>query len=334
MSGLCEPAPASSRRRFIQGMLGVAASTAATRSPRAGQAQRPSPEHRSRVVVVRDPQAIDSSLRPNPERLRSMIERGLCLLTGRKDCATAWRALVSPEDMIGLKVNCLGGVRLCTHPAFADAVAESLVAAGFPADRIVIWDRNDIELKRCGFRLNKDGAGRRCFGTKTYEKESIQVGGVTTSLSTLATRETTATINLPVLKSHTLAGFSGALKNELGCVNNAPKFHPQNCRAAADLSAHGAIARKRRLIICDALRPLYDKGPTDMPRYRWVYGAMLFATDPVAVDLVGRNILEEKRRQVRGGQSWPLSPPPAHLERAIELGLGAASLDAVERIEA
>jgi uncharacterized protein (DUF362 family) len=160
------------------------------------------------------------------------------------------------------------------------------------------------------------------------------VAAVTTRLSTLVTRETTAMIALPVLKAHTLAGFSGALKNELGCVQNPMDFHGDACRGAGDVCALDAIAKKRRLVICDALRPLYDKGPTDMPRYRWNQGALILATDPVAADLVGRSILEEKRKAIAGGKPWPLLPPPIHLDRAIELGLGAKSLDGVELVEA
>jgi hypothetical protein len=71
-----------------------------------------------------------------------------------------------------------------------------------------------------------------------------------------------------------------------------------------------------------------------MPSCRWNHGALIFATDPVAADLVGRAILEEKRNAVAGGRPWPLSPPPNHLDRAIELGLGAKSLDGVELVEA
>jgi uncharacterized protein (DUF362 family) len=325
--------PTPSRRRFLGQIVGAAASAGAARLVSAGEAEDRQ-RAQARVVVVRDLAALDPSARPQPKVLAQMIERGLCRLTGKQNSAEAWRQLLSPDDVVGLKVNCLGGPRLCTHPALADAVAASLTAAGFPADRIVIWDRTDGELTRCGFRVSKEGPGRRCFGTPEFEPRPIEVAGIETRLSRLATERTTAMINLPVLKTHTLAGFSGALKNELGCVNNARDFHGEQCRAAADISALDAIAKKRRLVICDALRPLFDKGPMDMPRCRWVHGALLFATDPVAADLVGREILEEKRKAVRGGQPWPLLPPATHLERAVELGLGTPDLASVERIDA
>jgi len=323
-----------SRRQFVESVLGAAFATVGNAAIRAGEpTAKPSPS-RSRVVVVRDPKVIGRDNKPIRDMLRPMIERGLCLLTGERDASQAWRKFVSPNDVIGLKVNCLGGPTLCTHPALAEVVAESMAAAGIPAEKIIIWDRNDIELNRCGFRVNKDGPGPRCYGTPAFEPETIQVGGVKARLSSFVTRETTAMIALPFLKSHTLAGFSGALKNELGCVQKPTDFHGDACRAAADVCALETIAKKRRLVICDALRPLYHGGPTDMPAYRWVHGALIFATDPVAADLVGRNILEEKRKTVKGGMPWPLLPPPTHLDRAIELGLGAKSLDGVELVEA
>jgi hypothetical protein len=272
--------------------------------------------------------------KPIRERLRDMIARGLCRLTGETDASKAWGRLLSLTDVVGLKVNCLGGPTLCTHPALAEVVAESLVAAGIAAEKIITWERTDIELERCGFRLNKTGPGPRCFGTPAHDPQKITVAGIPTRLSAMVTRETTAMINLPLLKAHALAGFSGALKNELGCLQNPALFHGDSCRAAGDVCALEPIVNKRRLVICDALRPLFDKGPTDMPACRWTHGALLLATDPVAVDLVGRAILEEKRKEIKGGTPWPLLPPATHLTRAIELGLGAASLNAVDVVEA
>jgi hypothetical protein len=42
---------------------------------------------------------------------------------------------------------------------------------------------------------------------------------------------------------------------------------------------------------------------------------MLCAHDPVAVDEVGRQILEAKRAQVKGAP-WPLNPAPTYLDAA------------------
>jgi len=72
------------------------------------------------------------------ETLRAMVERGLCLLTGESATAAAWRRLISPGDVVGLKVNCLGGPTLCTHPALAELVAESMAAAGIASEKIII----------------------------------------------------------------------------------------------------------------------------------------------------------------------------------------------------
>ncbi len=42
---------------------------------------------------------------------------------------------------------------------------------------------------------------------------------------------------------------------------------------------------------------------------------MLCSRDPVALDVVGKQILEAKRAQVKGAP-WPLEPPPDYLEAA------------------
>ena len=63
----------------------------------------------------------------------------------------AMRRLFRPTDVVGIKVNCLGGRGVSTRPEVALQLAALLQAAGVPADRIYIWDRTDRELREAGF---------------------------------------------------------------------------------------------------------------------------------------------------------------------------------------
>ena len=55
------------------------------------------------------------------------------------------------------------------------------------------------------------------------------------------------------------------------------------------------IRQKVRLNICDALTAQYEGGPSFMPQWTWPYNGLMVSLDPVAMDYVGWQILEQKR---------------------------------------
>ncbi|MBD3181158.1 DUF362 domain-containing protein, partial [Candidatus Poribacteria bacterium] len=163
-----------------------------------------------------------------------------------------------------------------------------------------IWDREDRELRLAGYMLNKDNPGVRCYGTKPgigYSKDLTISGSVGSRLSNIISRQCTATVNVPVLKDHNIAGLSLSLKNYFGAIENPNKFHGNNCSPyVADLYLSPHIKDKNKLIISDAITILYEGGPTNCrERYMWNYNGLIIGTDPVAVDQIGLMLLEEKR---------------------------------------
>jgi uncharacterized protein (DUF362 family) len=153
------------------------------------------------------------------------------------------------------------------------------------------------------------------------DSEKFTVAGIETKLSALITKECSVLINIPMLKTHAMAGISGSLKNYMGAINNPVEFHPEACKSLGDLNSLEPLKTKTKLIIIDALRPLYDKGPGDSPHFRWDYNGIVVGSDPVAVDRVGMDIILEKRNEVKG-QPWLINPEPLYLKRAAELGVG------------
>jgi uncharacterized protein (DUF362 family) len=80
------------------------------------------------------------------------------------------------------------------------------------------------------------------------------------------TTQVDGVLNLPILKQHMLAGMTGALKNNFGCIHNPNKMHLDNCDPyIAEVNAVPAIRDKQRLVIMDALRPVVDNGPAYQP---------------------------------------------------------------------
>ena len=258
---------------------------------------------RSRVIMVRASGEAASQIETSPEALNLMLEAGLLLLTGCKTPGEAWSRFFTRKDTVGIKVNCIGGRSMCTRPALAAAAAESLAALGVPSHRIVVWDRTDRELARCGFPVSSKGNGSfLCFGTDHpgvgYEQDLTVQGSVASRFSTLITRHCTAMINMPVLKDHNLCGLTAALKNTFGCLHNPNKYHLDRCNPyVADANAVPFVRRKNRLVICDALTVQYKGGPAYHSRWAERLNTILLSEDPVALDSVGARVLNRIRRE-------------------------------------
>lgn len=250
---------------------------------------------KSTVVIVRS----DKLSRPDRVMIKKMLDLAVPQALGVASADAAWRELFKPNDTVGIKVNCISPI-VASHPQLAYAIADSLIAVDIPADQIIIWDREDREMASARYAINFDGTGIRCYGTKPragYGKELIITGSVGSRFSNIISRQCTATVNVPVLKDHNVAGLSLSLKNYFGAIENPNKFHGNNCDPyVADLYMSPLIREKSKLVICDAITALYEGGPTDCrPSYMWNCNALIIGTDPVAVDQIGLMLLEEKR---------------------------------------
>jgi hypothetical protein len=133
-----------------------------------------------------------------------------------------------------------------------------------------------------------------------------------------------------------MVGLSAALKNHLGSINNPAAYHywePDRLpKSVPELNALAPIRTKTRLVIIDAVRPLFAGGPVDDPQYRWDYRGLIVSTDPVAAEAVGMRILEAKRAEVRKGP-WPMTAAQFMLAHAQEIGLGNADPDRIDLVE-
>ena len=119
----------------------------------------------------------------------------------------------------------------------------------------------------------------------------------------------TALVNVPSLKAHHMSGIGCAIKNYIVYHANPASMHPDSCAELGAAWQVPAIKDKTRLIVVDALLPMFDKGPQVTPKYRWPYRGLVVGTDPVAVDTVCLRIIQAKRDAFKG-EPWPVSPPP------------------------
>ena len=263
----------------------------------AGGLARPVPaQARSKVVIARDPAgAIDSA------RLLGLLDRAVQGVCNADSPLEAWKRIVRPGEVVGLKVNCLAGRgSASTSPMLVEAVCERLQQAGIRAGDLVVWDRLDSDLESAGFRPSTRAGHIRTIGNDQagYESELATFGEAGSLLSTTLTRTCDAVIGLPVLKDHGIAGVTMALKNFFGAVHNPNKYHSNaGDPYVADVYMLPPIRRKVRLHICDALAPQYEGGPSYMPHWSWPFHGLLASRDPVALDYTGWQIVERKRAE-------------------------------------
>lgn len=248
------------------------------------------------------------------EVVLDMLDAALVELTGLGDALAAWRLLFDVGETVGLKVNTIS--RYTTTPIVAYAVAQRLQDAGLPAEQIVIFDRTERELIERGFTINQDGPGVRCRGASSWEQPQ-DVGGSTQRMHEVLLSCHTL-INIPVIKEHGTTGFTCALKNHYGSVNNPGALHGNHGDPYIPaLNALSLIRDKTRLIICDAIRTC---------PYNWDQmtkeNLVLMSFDPVAHDLLARRILLD-RREADGRKGPYIAQRSHYLDTAVQMGLGA-----------
>ena len=288
-------------------------------APSAGS--NPAPAGRSRVVVVTHPEVILKGYRVNPAVIRQMLDRALMELTGANTEAEAWKKVGRADDFVAVKHNSIGRPTLHSHTEINDAVAAQLAAAAqVKPDRILVVDR----MLPPPYNELSDPF--------TLPSRKLQ-----TRLRRLYTDQATAIVNVSVLKAHFSEGLSAAMKNHLGSVNNPAAYHgwePDRMPLSVpELSALPPLRAKMRLVIIDAIRPLFAGGPVDDPQYRWDYRGLIVSTDPVAASAVGLRILEAKRSEARK-KDWPMTAARLMLAHAQEIGLGNATPDRIDLVEA
>ncbi|MBM4038033.1 MAG: DUF362 domain-containing protein [Planctomycetes bacterium] len=316
------------RRGFLQ--TGAAAATAAMLA--GGRFAHAAPAG-PMVAILRDKSkkaiadsAVDAAL------VQKLVDAAVMKLSGKDDAAKAWGAYVSPKDKVAVKFNGLFD-RATTHPEVIAAVTSGLVKAGVNPANIVAYDRDDRAFTIAKVKVVRDGDGPRAYATGQDLGPKVKAGPVDTQLSKILL-DADVVINVPIMKTHGLAGVTGALKNHLGSipVPNARDFHRDTCQYVADLNALEPIKAKTRLCICDALYGVFDKGPQlQNLANRWDYYGIVASVDPVAMDAVLADIIKAKR--VEKGLT-PYHKEIKHVERAAELGLGVANLAKISRVEA
>ena len=93
------------------------------------------------------------------------------------------------------------------------------------------------------------------------------------------------------------------------------------------------VRKKMRLILCDALNAQYEAGPGYYRKYNWPADSLMVATDPVALDTVGWQMIEAKRKAAGLKTLSDVGRPPRWLKTAAARGVGQNDPARIEVIE-
>jgi len=228
------------------------------------------------------------------QQVYEAVAAGLDLLGGIS-------SFVKPGEKIVIKPNVLFGVNpqkcVTTHPSVFKAVGAILKQAGvtmYCGDSSGFGKcegnmrrahlkpvADELGIKLVDFDNGRDVAHREALLNKRF----VLANGVL---------ESDGVISLPKLKTHGLTRFTGAVKNQFGCVPGFLKsqFHvkmPDPHEFATMLVDLTSLIRPR-LYIMDGIMAMEGNGPrSGKPRK---LGVLLFSSDPVALDAIACKIID------------------------------------------
>lgn len=280
---------------------------------------------KANVVIARDPALHGAGTQLDEKRVQALLDRAIASYTGHEKPVDAWKQIVAQghaqDKVIGLKVNGLGGKGIATHNSLIMAVAQRLQEAGVKPGNILVWDQNAHFLEACGMKVNTDSSRIRCYPSDTagFEEEESSWGTARIRITKILTRECAMVINMPILKDHSMAGVTFALKNMYGVVDKPQNLHAGGCNpGVADLNAIPVFREKIRLTIGDAMSSVYDGGPGFHPERLWYPNALIVGEDRVAMDHIAWGLLEKKRAEVGMPTFEAAGRPPRYIATAAD----------------
>jgi len=323
------------------------------------QGQQPAPTP-SVVYAVRNPDSI-KDYKTNPHVVREMVNRLVMAVTGQPDVARAWGSLVSPGERVGIKISAAGGELFTTHHDIVNAIVDGLAAAGHPRSSIIVWDRSLGGIKEAGYRPAADGyqvkaiaphdgydakamvsapvVGKLVWGDFEYVGDTgkmplfadAEATSNVSHFSKLISSDVDKVINVPVMSVSETNGIAGCIYNmTIPNIDNWRRF-AQGSRfgsgSLAEIYGNPLIAKKVVLNLMDGLMAQYAGGPQPQPNYAVHHGTLYASKDPVALDAIALNLLEEWRKR---GSLRPVGPVAAYIDVAKDLGLGNSAPNRIE----
>jgi len=245
-----------------------------------------------------------------------MFDRAIETLGGMK-------AFVKPGQKVVVKPNIGWDVTPeragNTNPRLVKRIIEQCLSAG--AKDVYVFDNTCDEWTKCyktsEIELQAKAAGAKVVpgNTENYYREVEIKNGI--SLKKAKVHElildSDVFINVPVLKHHSSAELSMAMKNMMGVVWDRMYWHRHNLHQCI---ADFATFRKPDLNVIDAYRVMMKNGPRGVS----VNDVVLYKTQILSADIVA---VDAAAAKVFGSEPSDIS----YIVKASELGVGTYNLD-------
>lgn len=337
-----ELTPGMNRRGFL-GAAAAAAAAASLVSRTAGAVPNETPKSLAaspptgftpftapgKIVKVTKKDTLQANqLYPKPDAAKDMLTKALTELTGKPDLPTAIQQFIHKDDVVLVKINGIAKQNMGTNKELVLPFLEGMIAAGIPADHITVMEQYGDFLN--GTRVNASNvpAGVKVVthnnGNATMDYRLIPGTGTSTKFVKYLT-EATAVVSFALIKDHGICGYTGQLKNMThGCSINPHDFHVHHASPQiAQMYAQDVIKSRMRLNITDGFKVMADGGPLwKRPEMVKPHEAVYVTTDPVAMDVVGWEIVEKLRSDLNLKSLTDAGREPAYIKAAADLGLG------------
>jgi hypothetical protein len=282
-----------SRRQFIKNASVAAIGTTMLLS---GQERSAPPiSDKSRVILVRDPNVLDENGSPKYALVQEMLDRAVVALTGKPDPLSAWKTIIRPDDIVGIKNNRWPYLR--TTAEVENSIKKRIMEVGVKESSIGVDDLNVLQ-------------------NPIFQKA-------------------TALINARPMRSHHWSGVGSLIKNYIMFIPEPITIHGDSCADLASIWELPVVKGKTRLNVLVMFTPQFHSfGPHSFnPKYVWKYYGLMLGFDPVAVDATGLRIIEAIRREYFA-EDRPLNPPAKHIAIAdSKYHLGTADPNKIELIK-
>jgi uncharacterized protein (DUF362 family) len=274
---------------------------------------------------------------PKPDVAKRMLEQALMQLTGAPNLVEAMKKFIHKDDIVAIKPNGIAGSGMSTSFELIAPLVEACIAAGVPANHITVYEQFTSYLlsTRVGapkYDLPK-GVAIAVHNNKDFTMPGVKIyEGITTKFCRTMVAAT-AVIDLGLLKDHSICGYTGALKNMThGNINNPEAHHAHYANPQiAMLYAHPIMTSRVRLHIADGFKLMYDGGPLLKNQNAVVpHGAVYAATDPVALDAIGSEMVDKERKNRKVRTLAEVGRASKYIQTAGELGLGVADLNKIK----
>ena len=246
-------------------------------------------------------------------------------LTGDANPDDAWKRFFQKDDVVALKVNC-GGYPFCVsaYEIVGETIAQ-LQKVGIPPTQIYIYERFQNQLDEVNYTphipkgveivaaesANRYGDNGGYDPAMFVEADLFGEEDTRSNMMRLVSQRVTKIINVPNMKDHGATGVTGCLKNiAYGSFSNVARTHdtPASRTRIRSLPRWPRWSRCGRGPCCRSWTASAACGTAGPSRGRRKYvfypKTIMFGTDPVAIDRLLLDIIDDERKEQGAISVW------------------------------